>query len=63
MDMHSQLRKILHMIEAFKVDMHDHLQGIKASLQDHRDSYHNSQRSLTLLQERYLMENTRDEYN
>jgi hypothetical protein len=44
MDMHSQLREILHMIKAFKAD-----------LQDHKDSYHNSQRSLALLQERYLM--------
>jgi hypothetical protein len=49
MDMDSQLREIIHMIEAFKVDMHDHLQGIKASLQDQRDSYDNSQRSLALL--------------
>jgi hypothetical protein len=52
MDMHSQLREILHMIEAFKAD-----------IQDHRDSYHNSQWSLALLQERYLMEDIMNEYH
>jgi hypothetical protein len=50
-------------VEALKADMHDHLQGIKASLHDHTKNYHNSQRSLALLQEGYLMEDIRDEYN
>ena len=48
MDMHSQLKEILHMIETVKADMHDHLQDIK-------EIHHNSQQSLGLLQERYLM--------
>jgi hypothetical protein len=52
MDMHSQLKEILHMIEAFKVD-----------IQDHRDHYHNSQHSLALLQERYLMTYIMNEYH
>jgi hypothetical protein len=52
MDMHSQLREILHMIEAFKAD-----------IQDHRDRYHNSQWSLDLLQERYLMADIMNEYH
>jgi hypothetical protein len=52
MDMHSQLREILHMIEAFKAD-----------IQDHRDRYHNSQQSLALLQERYLMADIMNEYH
>jgi hypothetical protein len=56
MDIHSQLREILHMIEAIKANMHDHLQGI-------RDSHHNSQRLLALLQERYLMEDIMNEYH
>jgi hypothetical protein len=36
--------------------MHDYLQDI-------RDSYHNSQRSLALLQERYLMADIMNEYH
>jgi hypothetical protein len=56
MDMHSQLREILHMIEAIKVDMHDYLQGI-------RYSHQNSQWSLALLQERCLMAHIMNEYH
>jgi hypothetical protein len=52
MDMHSQHREILHIIEAFKAD-----------IQDHRDSYHNIQRSLALFQERYIMEYIVNEYH
>ena len=50
MDMHSQLREILHMIEAITIN-----------IKDHKDHYRKW--SSTILQERYLMENIMNEYH
>jgi hypothetical protein len=63
MDIHSHLREILRQIEAIEANMHDHLQGIKDSLHDPVDSYHNIQMSLAHLQEGYIMADIMDEYH
>ena len=60
MDIHSQLREILHMIEAFKSQMHDTLHNFQDGFMD---SFHSIHQSLASMQEKCTLVNIMDEYH